>query len=145
MVIKQLIIIQLLVTSLLTGLVWVVQLVHYPGFRYVDQTQFIDFQYHHMRSILYIVGPLMLIELALALWLQVEFWGKSGIYSVSAATVLLIVIWLVTFLVSSPIHGQLATQGYDEKLITKLVNTNWIRTVAWSVRTGIFVFILLRL
>lgn len=105
MVIKQLIIIQLLVTSLLTGLVWVVQLVHYPGFRYVDQTQFIDFQYHHMRSILYIVGPLMLIELALALWLQVEFWGKSGIYSVSAATVLLIVIWLVTFLVSSPIHG----------------------------------------
>ncbi len=145
MVIKQLIIIQLLVTSLLTGLVWVVQLVHYPGFRYVDQTQFIDFQYHHMRSILYIVGPLMLIELALALWLQVEFWGKSGIYSVSAATVLLIVIWLVTFLVSSPIHGQLATQGYDEKLTTKLVNTNWIRTVAWSVRTGIFVFILLRL
>ena len=145
MVIKLLIIIQLLVTSLLTGLVWVVQLVHYPGFRYVDQTQFIDFQYHHMRSILYIVGPLMLIELALALWLQVEFWGKSGIYSVSAATVLLIVIWLVTFLVSSPIHGQLATQGYDEKLTTKLVNTNWIRTVAWSVRTGIFVFILLRL
>lgn len=145
LMVKQLIIIQLLVTSALTGLIWIVQLVHYPGFRYVDQTQFVDFQYHHMRSISYVVVPLMLVELVLACWSQTAFWGKNEVYLISTASILLIVIWLVTFLVSSPIHSQLVTRGYDEKLIARLVNTNWIRTLAWSLRLGTLVFISLRL
>ncbi|WKN40851.1 hypothetical protein [Tunicatimonas pelagia] len=143
--IKQLVILHLLVTAALTGLIWVVQLVHYPGFRYIDHTQFNDFQRHHMQSISYIVAPLMLAEVAFTVWLQIEFWNKSEVYLATIASVLLMVVWVVTFSISAPIHGKLATDGYDRQLINKLVSTNWIRTFAWSARAGILVIISLRL
>lgn len=142
---KQLIVAQLVVTAALTGLIWIVQLVHYPGFRYVDHSQFSNFQQHHMRSISYVVVPLMLIEIGLALWLQVDFWKRDGMYFILAANVLLAIIWMATFFVSTPIHSQLLTHGYNEKLITKLVDTNWIRTILWSIRTGLLVIIILKM
>ena len=141
---KQLILAQLVVTAALTGLIWMVQLVHYPGFRYVDHTQFSNFQQHHMRSISYIVVPLMLIEVAFAVWSQLHWWGKDGMYLVITANILLVVIWLTTFAISGPTHNKLLTDGFNEKLITKLVDTNWVRTIAWTIRTIILVIISLK-
>ena len=49
----------------LFGLIWTVQLVHYPAFRYIQEGQFTAFQHFHMQGITLIVLPLMLAELAL--------------------------------------------------------------------------------
>ncbi len=138
---KQLMVAQLVVTAALTGLIWIVQLVHYPGFRYVDHTQFSSFQQHHMRSISYIVVPLMLVEVVLSCWLQIDYWNRDEMYIITTANVLLVVIWVATFFVSTPIHSKLLTQGYNEILINKLVDTNWIRTVLWSARTLILIIV----
>lgn len=139
-----LVLINLTLSATLTGLIWTIQLVHYPGFLGVGADGFSDYQQNHMRTISYLVVPLMLAELTMALLLQ--FYYRSlpawGIY---LATALVLFIWAITFFISSPLHGKLASQGYDSGLIRQLVTTNWLRTVAWTTRTGVLFFLTLQL
>ena len=48
---------------LLTGVIWTIQLVHYPSFHFIDKLSFTNFHNFHERRISIIVMPLMLIEL----------------------------------------------------------------------------------
>lgn len=112
----------------LFGLIWVVQLSHYPGFKYVAKDQFLAFHQHHTKSITLIVMPLMLIELGLA----ILFVFKIGnLYWLSLS--LVIIIWLSTFFIQIPLHNLLG-KGKDLTVIQKLVNTNWIRTFLWTAK-----------
>jgi len=114
----------------LVVLIWIVQLVHYPSFHYIDPAKFINFHAHHSRSITVIVMPLMLAELAISFFLAY----RSGFASVETlALVMVIGIWLSTFLIQIPLHNQLST-GNDGAVVTKLVNTNWIRTFLWTAK-----------
>jgi hypothetical protein len=47
------------------------------------------------------------------------------------------VVWTSTFFIQVPLHNQLAA-GFDAAVHNSLVNTNWIRTFAWTLR-GILV------
>ncbi len=59
--------VQIASTCLLTGLIWTIQVVHYPLFAHVGRETFIDYQAKHARRITFVVGPLMLIEAATAI------------------------------------------------------------------------------
>ena len=52
---------------------------------------------------------------------------------------LLGVIWSSTFLVQIPCHESLA-KGFDAVVHRRLVTTNWSRTVAWSLRAVLVVW-----
>ena len=54
----------------------------------------------------------------------------------------LIIIWIGTFLLSVPIHSQLSFT-FDLDLIDRLVNTNWLRTIAWSLKLSLLGFFIL--
>lgn len=114
----------------LVGLIWVIQLVHYPTFSYVDNSDFLKFHAHHSNSISIIVLPLMLIELALAIYLAYQ-----GQWNFAALIPLLFVllIWASTFFIQVPLHQKLG-QRKDLILIQKLVSTNWIRTIFWTIK-----------
>ena len=114
----------------LTGMIWTIQIVHYPSFHYIDKISFTNFHHFHERRISIIVMPLMLIELTTSTALYI-----NNMSSIVFALNLLIValIWCSTFFVQVPIHSILS-QKKDKKLIEKLVNTNWIRTFLWSMR-----------
>ena len=115
---------------LLTGVIWTIQIVHYPSFHYIDKLSFINFHHFHERRISIIVMPLMLIELTTSTALYIN--NMSSI--VFALNLLIVVmIWCSTFFVQVPIHSILSMKK-DKKLIEKLVNTNWIRTFLWSMR-----------
>tara|TARA_B100001094_G_scaffold212218_1_gene206181 strand:- start:2008 stop:2424 length:417 start_codon:yes stop_codon:yes gene_type:complete len=115
---------------LLTGVIWTIQIVHYPSFHYIDKISFTNFHHFHERRISIIVMPLMLIELTTSTALYIN--NMSSI--VFALNLLIVVlIWCSTFFVQVPIHSILS-QKKDKKLIEKLVNTNWIRTFLWSMR-----------
>jgi hypothetical protein len=58
-----------------------------------------------------------------------------------AGAVLLAAIWLSTFAMQVPLHGQLA-QGFDEAAHTALVRSNWIRTIGWSLRAALAAWLL---
>jgi hypothetical protein len=115
---------------LLTGVIWTIQIVHYPSFHYIDKLSFTNFHNFHERRISIIVMPLMLIELITSIALYIH-----NMWSIIFALNLLIVglIWCSTFFVQVPIHSILSKKK-DKNLIEKLVNTNWIRTFLWSTR-----------
>ena len=128
-------------TFALTGLIWTIQLVHYPAFRYIAEPQFIEFEAYHQRQISWVVVPLMLVELATAASLL--GWRPSGlsVHFAIVAGLLVAAIWICTFAVQVPLHNRL-TQGYDHAAIDALVNSNWIRTTLWSLRAGLLLWAL---
>ena len=56
-------------TLLMVGVIWIVQVVHYPLFSGVGTDGWAAYEAAHQSRITLIVGPLMLAELATAVWL----------------------------------------------------------------------------
>jgi len=118
-------------TFFMTGVIWFVQIVHYPLFGRVGAADFRAYEREHARRTGWVVGPAMIVELALALALAI----RGGALAWTGLA-LLGVIWASTAFVQVPLHRQLAT-GPDEAAQRRLVRTNWLRTVAWSGRAVI--------
>lgn len=132
-----LLVITFCLSSILTGLIWTVQAVHYPGFLNVGAEHFPKYELLHKRRIFPLVGMLMILEL-IATGL---FMGRMlpDYYLLTwTATILLLVIWIHTWAVAAPLHSKLSKNGYDTRIIEKLISTNWIRTIAWSARSFIY-------
>ena len=121
----------LIFTSLMVGVIWVIQLVHYPSFHYVKKDNYPLFQRFHMQRISIIVMPLMIIELLSGSYLVYDRLYLN-IYFLSSILILL-VIWLLTAVIFSGLHQKLE-QGYDESLVNKMILYNWIRTSLWTLR-----------
>jgi hypothetical protein len=121
----------------MAGLIWTVQLVHYPSFHFVGSDNFSAFQHHHVHSIAKIVIPVMVTEITTSFGLALI----DGWFSLNAAGFYIVVlIWAATGLFSVPAHSKLE-QNKDESAINKLVTTNWTRTLLWSVKSGISIWI----
>ena len=128
-------------TFFMVGLIWFVQLVHYPLLKRVGKRDFPQYEAAHCRLTTWVVGPPMLVEAATA---PILFW-----YSPFAATTwmlrmgmaLLLVIWLSTALLQVPRHRDLGL-SFQSAAHRRLVATNWVRTVAWSLRGVIAVMVL---
>ncbi len=126
---------QAITTFALTGLIWLVQLVHYPSFASVDSDQFGSFHAMHSARITLIVAPLMVVEL-----LTSVVWCFDDPRRITAfvGLALVAVIWGSTAFLQVPLHNQLSG-GMSVDLIERLVRTNWIRTLAWSARSVLVV------
>ena len=120
-------------TWAMVGLIWLIQVVHYPLFAKVGEQQFDEYSKDHQRLITFVVLPIMFVELATAFLL----WSfrPNGIPDMLVVTgiALVVLIWGSTFLIQVPQHGKLLN-GYDLRVCQQLVLGNWIRTIAWSVR-----------
>ncbi|RPD46251.1 hypothetical protein DNI29_14710 [Hymenobacter sediminis] len=127
----QLLLLNFLLAAYLTGVIWTVQLVHYPGFAQADREAFISFHRQHSRRISWlVVGPMVLeLLLALALAWQGHELGLCRWWQL----LLVVLVWAATFFISVPFHNRLA-EGYDYVAIDGLVRTNWPRTLAWTLR-----------
>lgn len=121
----------------MTGIIWVVQVVHYPIFdaieRGVDDEDWRRFGDRHRSSISFVVGPFMLAEGVTGLWLAVDPPGDAGRGLPLIALGLMAVAYGTTAFVSVPLHEQL-TDRFDSDTHSRLVSTNWIRTAAWTAR-----------
>lgn len=123
----------------MTGLCWFVQLVHYPLFHAVPLEKFS--QYERKNAVTaYLTVPLMVIELGTGLlWLYLN---PEWVYLINAF--LMGVIGFSTFVFQVPLHLKLMNKA-STKLIIKVTNTNWIRTISWSLRSLILGYTLLQL
>jgi hypothetical protein len=120
----------------MTGLIWLVQIVHYPLMADVGADRFPAYHALHSARITLIVGPMMVLELAtagaLVLWAPpAELASAPGSAARALGLALTLATWAVTFFLSVPAHGELA-QGFDRAAHAGLVSTNWLRTLAWS-------------
>lgn len=134
-------------TLYMAGLIWFVQVVHYPLFAEVARlggaAAFAEYESRHTALTTLVVGPPMLMELAGAALLM--FMRPPGIagWAVWAGLALVGVIWASTALLQVPRHGELAS-GFTEAAHGALVATNWIRTAAWTLRVPLALWMLER-
>ena len=127
-------------TVAMTGLIWFVQVVHYPLFASVGEAGFERYEAAHVRRTTWVVAPLMLAELASAGWLAVWPPTPGSAWAVYLGFALLLVVWLSTALGQIPCHRRLEG-GLDLGVVRRLVATNWIRTVAWTARALVALYL----
>lgn len=142
--IKLLFLLQLLATIFMTGVIWVMQVVHYPLFARVGADLFRGYVSEHNALITYVVLLPMVVEAGLALlWL----WQRPllvPVWAVWAGLALVGVLWLSTFFAQTPQHGVLLG-GFDDEAHRLLVGTNWLRTAAWSLRSALLLWLAARM
>jgi len=121
--------------------IWFVQIVHYPLMAAVGSEHLPAYALKNRELTTWIVLPLMALEVfsALAL-LGVPLSPKSRTRHL-VGLLLLLIVWGVTFFVSVPHHLELSERDSPAAL-SGLVQSNWIRTVAWSVRAWLAVWLL---
>ena len=113
----------------LLSLILITQFVSYPLFLKVRDEDFTEYHKRYTFSISIIVVPTMVIELLSSL--NFLFYELNTISIVNA--ILVALIWTSTFAIQVPIHNKLSIM-YNETNIRRLIKTNWIRTIAWTIK-----------
>lgn len=131
-------------TLYMTGLIWLIQRVSYPLMAAVGASESVEYERLHCRRISWVVGLPMLVEGITGLillwfcppWFPVwGFWlGAALLFAISASTKFLQV----------PCHDKL-TAGFDRSAHQRLVKTNWIRTILWTLRAFLVLGMLLNI
>ena len=125
-------------TWYMVGVIWLVQLVQYPMFEYLDRATFTRSHAFHGAAIGWVVGPPMLVELAMAASI---LWRRGmGNAPALCGFMLVLGLWALTLFVMIPLHGRLGSEGFSPEVHQALVRWNWLRTIAWTVRGGIAAF-----
>ena len=126
-------ILHLVSTSIMVGVIWIIQLVHYPTFLFIDKQKYMKFQEFHMSRVSYIVMPTMIAELFSGIYILLY----NNILMLNTffllASFYLFLNWVITALVFVKIHNGLLIK-YEKNIILLLVKFNWIRTILWSLR-----------
>lgn len=123
-------------TLCMTGLILFVQVVHYPLMARVGEEGFADYERAHTVRTGIVVMPLMVVELASALWLAALPPAPGLRPAAWAGGALVLLIWASTALLQVPAHQRLSG-GWDPRAHRRLVATNWVRTVAWMARVPV--------
>jgi hypothetical protein len=130
-------------TVYLVGLIWTVQILHYPLLANVGENHYAAYHNLHASRITPIVAPAMILELLTAIYLAVFPAQMVAAVYFYFGLALVLMIWLSTFLVQVPLHERLGA-GFDVDAQRKLVKTNWIRTIAWTIRGGLVLWMIQR-
>jgi len=122
-------------TFFMVGLIWTVHVLHYPLFKYVGDETYVEFQQAHVDRI----GPLLFIPwltegLTLLAILGNAFIGDRRDLRVPTAinAVAMAIVLVISGFWSAPAHGELS-DGFDPDVHNRLMNANFVRTLAWTV------------
>jgi len=128
---------------LMTGIIWFVQIVHYPLFASTGKDAFMPYVNAHRQLTSYVVAGPMVLEIITALALVLTAKREESLYC-WIAFILVLGIWGCTALGSIPCHEKLCTSGYDEGVHKMLLASNWARTILWTIRSGLLSYLLYR-
>ena len=128
--------IQIVCNSYLVSLLFMTQFITYPTFLHIDKDKFSEYHRKYVNNISFIVAPVMLIEL-LTLSLIAYF---SSEFLIIKSLILLLVIWLTTFFIMIPSHNRIS-KSFNKKEIISLINYNWVRTILWSFKLLLIIFL----
>ncbi len=120
---------RLLFDFALVVLIWLVQIIIYPGFKYYSSEDLIEWHDRYTRRITFIVIPLMLGQLVLST--LILFYQPTA-YSIGTMA-LLFTIWLLTFLFFVPQHRDISKGRISVGKLDLLIKTNWWRTAFWTI------------
>ena len=128
-------------TLYMTGLIWFVQLVHYPLMGSVGADGYTEYQQAHMRRTTWAVAPAMLGEVGTSIALLFLPLPIFPLELAFGGIALIALIWISTASLQVPSHSALL-RGFDSDAHRKLVRSNWIRTIAWTARSVLLLYVL---
>jgi hypothetical protein len=128
-------------TVLMVGVIWFVQVVHYPLFALANRDAFADCHAAHTTATTRVVALPMIVEALTALALAWSPPDANLAPVLWTALALVVVLWLSTAILQVPSHRSLGT-GFDPLAHKSLVRGNWIRTVAWTARGALLMYVL---
>jgi len=134
---------QLVVTWILIGIVWFTQVVHYPLYRKIKEG-FVEYERSHIRRTALLLGPIMLFEAVTAFLLVSSATGGTLTMLAGVNLVLLILIWLSTFLFQISFHQKLCIR-FSPKSLRNLITSNWIRVFLWTAKGVVMIFMIYHL
>ena len=108
--------------------IWIVQLIVYPSFLFLDPKRFLAWHTCYCRRISYFVLPLMsaqLINSVTSCFFVGSTWEWARLIAVLSA-------WAITFFHSAPRHKVLSSQGKVVGEIESLIRGNLFRSLAWT-------------
>ena len=125
---------QAVASGAMCGLIWFVQIVHYPLFGRVVGPGDRAYAADNQRRTAWVVIPFMLVEGLTAA--RVAAAPPPGVPRslAIAGFVLVLSVWATTALVQMPLHGRLGREGHVPALVAALVRSNWPRTALWTAR-----------
>lgn len=110
-------------------LIWLVQLVIYPSFRFYEKESLIEWHQKYTVGISLVVIPLMFGQLITTVLQLIE---SQNIFTIGSL-ILIGLVWAITFSQFVPMHSKIAAGKVNEILLKRLVKINWLRTVVWTV------------
>lgn len=116
----------------LVVLIWLVQLIIYPSFRYLDRTQLEFWHKRYVARITSVVGPLMVAQ---ALVVSMQLYAEMH-WLHAFSLVLVGLCWICSFGLSIPCHRKIERGQGTAEVLEHLVRTSWPRTILW---TAVFV------
>lgn len=131
---------QAIASGAMCGVIWFVQIVHYPLFGYGDGSS--DYARENQHRTGRVVIPFMLVEGLAAV--AIAWRPPPGVsFPVAIAGVAMVAaLWLSTALVQMPLHARLAAEGHAPAVVVRLVWSNWLRTALWSARAALAAWML---
>ena len=117
----------LFLSAYMCGVIWLVQILIYPSFNLAKNNEYHQF---HMTAISKVVLPIMLLELVASIY----FYLTTNSLIALIVLIMLILIWLSTFILQVPHHRAVQSNPSAES-ISKLISFNWIRTCLWTAKT----------
>jgi hypothetical protein len=119
----------------MTGVVWFAQLVHYPLLDRGDASAFTAFARDYQRRTVWVLTPALVGEIASTIalsWLWPSPQTLAGLATLAA-------IWVSTCVWLIPAHLKLK-QGYDREVHRRLVQSNLLRALLWTLRSIIMIW-----
>ena len=108
-------------------LIWLVQVIIYPYFKYMDGEKLKFWHQSYTRKILYFVGPMLFVQTGV-IALQILF--NPLVFLVDG--LILVGVWINTFLFAVPIHDDLDRGGDPIDTIDRLLRVNRWRALGWT-------------
>ena len=128
-----LLLVHLAATLFMCGLIWTIQVVHYPIFDRIAADGFAEFSKVHAGRISAVLAVPWGLEVLTTLALVVSPPPGVAGWLPWSGLILTAGIIAITAEVSAPLHSRLSN-GFDAGLHRALVGTNWFRTALWSTR-----------
>jgi len=130
-------------TWFMFGLIWYVQIVQYPLFSWIDKDNFGTFhERFQWRTTLVVGGPMVVEAFTSVLLLWYPPIEDQSLLLMGVGLIFL--IWISTAFLQIPCHGEL-TRGYQPVYHRRLVLSNWVRTISWTLRAMLLTWILFTL
>jgi len=130
------------ITFGMTGVIWFVQFIHYPIIQIMPRQETTLFEKLHWNRTLGIAIVTLTLELATGVALLI--WTPPGVlvFQLVFGLLLLGLIWLTTWGVCVPQHCKLKKCG-SPAAATVLMKANALRSILWTVRSLLVVWMLL--